>query len=258
MSSIFLSHSHADKSLARKLAADLRVAGHVVWIDEAEIEIGDSLVEKIREGIDQVDYVAALLSSTSVESEWVKRELDLASNREIDERRVVVLPLMVEEVVLPGFLKGKFYGDFTSEEKYDPSLELLLRKLGPANPLPKVSKAEFEQLQQQLSSALGQVEAHRAEVQAHRAIALKGKSEKLQAAVNEVNQKFPSHAPINATYAFEVSDISVTLDYVLWAIAKSEHRGGHPLEILLSIDNKWGQVEAMLQAYGEMLEQARS
>lgn len=258
MSSIFLSHSHADKPLARKLAADLRAAGHVVWIDEAQIEIGDSLVEKIREGIDQVDYVAALLSSASVESEWVKRELDLASNREIDERRVVVLPLMVEEVELPGFLKGKFYGDFTAEEKYDPSLELLLRKLGPADPVPVVSTAEFEQLQQQLKSALGQVEAHRAEVQTHRSIALKGKSEKLQAAVNEANKKFPSHAPINATYAFEVSDMPVTLDYVLWAIAKSEHRGGHPLEALLSLDNKWGEVEAMLQAYGEMLEQVRS
>ena len=94
MSSIFLSHTHADKPIARRLAADLRAAGHSVWIDEAEIEIGDSLVEKIRNGLDQVEYVAALISSASVGSEWVKRELDIASNREIDEKRVVVLPLL--------------------------------------------------------------------------------------------------------------------------------------------------------------------
>ena len=173
MSSIFLSHSHSDKPLARKLAADLRAAGHVVWIDEAEIEIGDSLVEKIRDGIDQVDYVAALLSSASVESEWVKRELDLASNREIDEKRVVVLPLIVEKVDLPGFLKGKFYCDFTLEEKYKSSLELLLRRLKPAKPVPSVSATEFAALQQQLQAALSQVEAHKAEVQIHRSIALR-------------------------------------------------------------------------------------
>ena len=76
-------------------------------------------------------------------------------------------------------------------------------------------------------------------------------------AINDANKKFPSHAPINATYAFEVSDMPVTLDYVLWAIAKSEYRGGHPLAALLSLDNKWGEVEAMLRAYSEMLEQAR-
>ncbi|WP_397533736.1 toll/interleukin-1 receptor domain-containing protein [Roseateles sp.] len=86
MSSVFLSHSHADKPFARKLAADLRLAGHAVWIDEAEINIGDSLVLKIREGLDQVDFVAAIISSHSVNSEWVTRELDIASNREMKEK----------------------------------------------------------------------------------------------------------------------------------------------------------------------------
>jgi len=41
MSSVFLSHSHKDKPFARKLAVDLRHAGHIVWIDEAEILVGD-------------------------------------------------------------------------------------------------------------------------------------------------------------------------------------------------------------------------
>ena len=76
MASIFLSHSHPDINFARKLAASLRRAGHVVWIDEAEINIGDSLVEKIREGLDKVDYVAAILSKASIGSSWVTKELD--------------------------------------------------------------------------------------------------------------------------------------------------------------------------------------
>jgi hypothetical protein len=42
MSSIFLSHAFEDKQFARKLAKDLRQAGHIVWIDEAEIKVGDS------------------------------------------------------------------------------------------------------------------------------------------------------------------------------------------------------------------------
>ncbi|WP_203368849.1 toll/interleukin-1 receptor domain-containing protein [Cysteiniphilum marinum] len=117
MSRVFLSHSHDDKPFARKLATSLRASGHGVWIDEAEINIGDSLIEKIRDGIDEVDYVAAILSSNSINSAWVTKELDLASNREIEEGRIVVLPLLIEKVNLPGFLKGKFYGDFTKDEE---------------------------------------------------------------------------------------------------------------------------------------------
>ena len=60
MSKIFLSHTSIDKPFVRKLAADLRNSGHTVWIDEAEINIGDSLVDKIREALDSVDFVVVV------------------------------------------------------------------------------------------------------------------------------------------------------------------------------------------------------
>jgi len=130
MSSVFLSHSHADKAFVRRLAADLRRAGVRIWLDEAELQLGDSLIDKIREGIDQMEYVAAVLSETSVKSGWVKRELDVAMNQEIEGRRVKVLPLLLDGCDLPGFLKGKLYADFRPEADYDTALSLLLRKLG--------------------------------------------------------------------------------------------------------------------------------
>ena len=47
MSSIFLSHNSVDKPFVRKLANDLRRRGHYAWVDEAEIKVGDSLIDKI-------------------------------------------------------------------------------------------------------------------------------------------------------------------------------------------------------------------
>ncbi|MCP6623470.1 toll/interleukin-1 receptor domain-containing protein, partial [Klebsiella pneumoniae] len=88
------------------------------------------LIEKIREGLDKVDYVAVVLSQNSIASTWVQRELDISSNREIAEKRVILLPLMLQHVELPGFLLGKRYGDFTTEEIYDHSLGELLKVLG--------------------------------------------------------------------------------------------------------------------------------
>ena len=254
MSTVFLSHSHADKPFARKLAASLRAAGHGVWIDEAEIDIGDSLVEKIREGLDQVDYVAAILSSSSIDSLWVTRELDIASNRELEEGRVIVLPLLVEKVKLPGFLKGKFYGDFTDEDQYDNMLELLLRKLGKPENTPDATAEEIAALREALAYAQAKASIHEQQVTQHEALALKGKSDNLVAAVKVANKKFPLHAAINNLHAFEALSVPVVLDYLLWAVAKSVREGAHPLEVALDCDNKWPEAMRMIDAYVDMVD----
>lgn len=127
--SVFMSHSWSDKTFVRKLAADLRDIGIRVWLDEAEIRIGDSLIQKIREGIDQIDYVAVVLSEKSTQSEWVRREVDIAMNQEIEQKRVKVLPLVKDKCDLPWFLKGKAYADFSKESKYGESLAKLVDRI---------------------------------------------------------------------------------------------------------------------------------
>jgi hypothetical protein len=130
MQSIFLSHSHADKEFARKLAEDLKRDGVRVWIDEAEIRVGDSLIAKLREGIDLVDYVGVILSPDSVGSTWVKYEVDVAMNQEIAGKRVKVLPILYKDCDLPGFLLGKVYADFRGQNYYN-GLKAVMQRLQP-------------------------------------------------------------------------------------------------------------------------------
>lgn len=250
---VFLSHAHDDKTFARRLAADLRAAGHSVWIDEAEINVGDSLIQKISAGLDQVDFVGAILSQASVESAWVQKELEIASMREIDERRVVVLPLLLADIPLPGFLKGKLYADFRTEDKYAQELERLLGALGPVEAPPSQSVPEIEELRKQVAELQQIAVAHAKGADRASDAAFRAKSETLRAAIDEANRKYPEHAPINRTYAFEIGPVAVTLDYAFWAIAKATSGRGHPLEVLLSIENKWADLNAMLEAYEEML-----
>ncbi|MDE5457965.1 TIR domain-containing protein [Bradyrhizobium sp. CSA112] len=254
MAYIFLSHSHADKPFARKLAADLRNAGHSVWIDEAEINIGDSLIGKIRSGLDQVDFVCAILSQASIKSAWVEKELEIASNREIDERRVVVLPLLVEDVPLPRFLQGKYYGDFRKKASYKAQFETLKRSLGPSNPVQASSKDEIAQMKKELNAALAFAKDQEAAAARANDAAFRAKSPEVRAAIEAANTKFPQHAPINRTYAFEVGGSVITLDYALWAISKSERKGSHPLAALLTIFDKWKDIENMIEAYRDMVE----
>ena len=134
MSSLFLSHTSSDKPFARRVAADLIVAGIVVWLDEAEIGPGDSLIRKIEEGLTSVEYVAAFLSPNSVKSPWVTKELDIAMTREIRGRRVVVLPLLIHDIKdseIPAFLSDKLYVDFRNSEQYHLAFQKLLLRLKP-------------------------------------------------------------------------------------------------------------------------------
>ena len=94
MINVFISHNYKDKPMARRLADLLTNYGIKAWIDESEIKIGDSLIEKIRSGLDYMDYLVVLISKNSVESEWVKKELDIAMNREIEGKRVVTVPIL--------------------------------------------------------------------------------------------------------------------------------------------------------------------
>lgn len=102
----------------RELASQLRSAGVRVWLDEAEMRIGDSLTTRIGEAIGEMEYFGVVLSRHSIASEWVQRELQVAVQRELKERKVIVLPLLLEPVEVPPFLRDKLFADFTSPERF--------------------------------------------------------------------------------------------------------------------------------------------
>ncbi len=254
MSSAFLSYSHEDKAFARRLAADLRRNGHIVWIDEGEIKVGDSLIEKIRDGIDRVDYVIALISNASINSPWVKKELDIASNREMEQGRVVVLPAILDDVDLPGFLKGKMYSDFCDKANYQSSLSSILQSLGPARPAPKINPSELEPLKTHIANLEKTLDFHHRE--AHRRDKLRriSRSQELQKAIDEDNKIHPELAHINNEYTFECMGVPITIGYVFHAIHKASYKGTHVIEVGLTLEDKWDNLTLMLEAYKDYLE----
>ena len=130
MPSVFLSHNSKDKPFVRQLATRLSDEGVVVWLDEAVLNIGDSLIEKISEGIKGMDYVAAVISKNSVASAWVQKELSLAMTKEIAGRKVVVLPIVIDDCDLPDSLGDKLYADFRDPSAFDASFGKLLKAIG--------------------------------------------------------------------------------------------------------------------------------
>jgi serine/threonine protein kinase len=129
-SSVFISYSSADSDFAGKLASDLQASGIGVWFDKWEIKVGDSIIQNINDGIHDNDYLAIVLSPTSVQSRWVRKELNAALMKELEESRsVVVLPILCKDCDIPPLLAGKHYADFRDD--YERGLKEILAVLVP-------------------------------------------------------------------------------------------------------------------------------
>ena len=108
----FISHSSKDKKFVRQLAADLVANGIQVWLDEQRIRVGDSIPEKVAQGLAESDFYLIVISNNSVQSAWVQKELNVALVREIERRHVAVLPIKIDDVKVPDSLIDKKYANF--------------------------------------------------------------------------------------------------------------------------------------------------
>jgi hypothetical protein len=121
----FLSYSHKDKDFVDQLYRRLVEERIAVWMDRIELNVGDSLLDRIQTAITESGYLAVVLSKSFVKSEWCKTELNAGLVRELDGRRVVVLPILKEKCEIPPFLRSKLYADFRGS--FEDGLDSLLR-----------------------------------------------------------------------------------------------------------------------------------
>jgi len=61
MANVFVSHRRTDAKEAKELATEIRARGHQVWLDDWEIGIGDSIVERIQDGLEGAHFSCPLL-----------------------------------------------------------------------------------------------------------------------------------------------------------------------------------------------------
>ena len=98
----------------RMLVADLKDMGLDVWFDEAELDLGDSIVSKISTAIRDTNYLIVVLSKNSVASQWVIQELNAALMRQLSNSGMMVLPIRIDDCELPVLLADRVYADLRS------------------------------------------------------------------------------------------------------------------------------------------------
>lgn len=124
---VFISYSHSDRDFATRLAEQLVRHRATVWIDQWELLVGDSLIERIEAALEEASALLVILSASSVQSDWCRKELNAGLLKELEEKRVVILPVLLEDCKIPLFLRDKLYADFRTD--FDEGLKDVLESV---------------------------------------------------------------------------------------------------------------------------------
>ena len=108
----FIGYSDNDKTFVDRLAAQLAFRRRHVGVDRWELKVGDSILNRIQEALTQASGLIIVFSKSSVPSAWCQKELSSGLMRQLEEKRVVVLPALLANCEIPLPLRDKLYADF--------------------------------------------------------------------------------------------------------------------------------------------------
>jgi hypothetical protein len=108
--SIFLSYSSSDRPFALGFAKELKNLGVNVWIDQLGIKLGENWDNAIEEALEKSNTFLLLISPTSIASQNVQDEVNIAINT--DKK---FIPVLIKKCDLPMRWQRRQYADLTQE-----------------------------------------------------------------------------------------------------------------------------------------------
>ena len=126
---VFLCHSSGDKPVVRDLYRKLRADAINPWLDEVNILPGQDWDLEINEAVRESDAVIVCLSRSSITKEgYVQKEIRavLGVADEKPEGIIFLIPLKLEECVVPEKLRRYQWAELFTESGYEKLLQALL------------------------------------------------------------------------------------------------------------------------------------
>jgi TIR domain/Restriction endonuclease len=112
---VFLSYAATDQAVVAQIADGLRKGGINVEADAWKLASGDSIEDRVDLAMRTSDLLLVFLSKSSVASRWVKRELSAALVKEMNDRAITIIPVLIEECDIPDTLVDRPYVDLRGD-----------------------------------------------------------------------------------------------------------------------------------------------
>lgn len=115
---VFLSYTVDNLDLARRVAEALEANGIETWWDKWCIYPGDSLRQKIDEGISECTHFLVLLTPQSIGKPWVNQEMDAGLVRKLNNQcRFLPVRYELPASALPPLLSGMYSPEIAVDEE---------------------------------------------------------------------------------------------------------------------------------------------
>jgi len=141
---VFLCHSSGDKQSVRNLYHRLRKEGVEPWLDEENLLPGQDWQHEIMKAVRASDMVVVCLSSASItKAGYVQKEIKYALDvaEEQPEDTIFIIPLRLEECVVPSRLSRWHWVDLFEDRGYGRLLQTLQRRANDLKIFPGELKA---------------------------------------------------------------------------------------------------------------------
>jgi len=94
---VFISYSSEDKKSAQKIYDHFEDEGFRVWKDNMSLNYGENFIPKVFDNIKHSKVFIVLLSSSALNSNFVREEVSCAKKFYIDNERPIILPVKIKE-----------------------------------------------------------------------------------------------------------------------------------------------------------------
>jgi len=119
---VFLCHSSRDKPTLREIIEDLKKRKISYWLDEEQIQPGDSPIDKITEGLVKSRFIAPLISENQLKSGWSRNEyqaiLTKILNGKTNQKITALILDATADDDVPLFLSTLRYERYQNAEQY--------------------------------------------------------------------------------------------------------------------------------------------
>lgn len=113
---IFISHASRDLTFARCLATDIMEKGYDVFLDDWSIDLGENIINKINEGLEESQILIPIISKHFLGSVFCLDEWTSFYMRFAKIRKESILPLIIDDSDIPPIMSAIKY--FRTQDGY--------------------------------------------------------------------------------------------------------------------------------------------
>lgn len=122
--SIYVSYAEQDQEIALKLRLVFQtLLGNQVYIRDFDLNGGELIAQAISEAVSQANWFVIILSKHSINSNWLRREADIATLRSIESEDFRIAVVKIDNITYPWYIEAAFKNQFTVNTSRDGDIE---------------------------------------------------------------------------------------------------------------------------------------